>query len=285
MDTDVMVESISSTKIKISKPSVEESFITISFAGGVAVDDDNQVILEIKGNADSSDRISFQRILYSFIQKGSGDEIKIYNPKISILMNAEGTNNNLIVSLDSTICGKILLLQSEAAVKLKDSIVDGKGSSNALTCYNSKMETSTVFGSVNLFKLDYCSNVMFTDIVTVEHIQKGCVRFCYVPENSRTPRRYHCQPEYFNAIKSSLKYEEGDLLLNLVPIFTSKIYGDPGYGQLHRNISYPIFEGGDNGSEIGVFNHLYQPQRIKNLKSSLDEYLRFGLEAGFFLVT
>jgi hypothetical protein len=69
------------------------------------------------------------------------------------------------------------------------------------------------------------------------------------------------------------------------PAFTSETYGDPGYAQLGRAVSAKISAGGDNGSEMGAFNHLFQPQRIADLRQSLDEYLRFGLEAGVFLVT
>jgi hypothetical protein len=36
---------------------------------------------------------------------------------------------------------------------------------------------------------------------------------------------------------------------------------------------------------MGVFKGLTQPQRESNLKSALDEYLRFGLEAGIIYVT
>jgi hypothetical protein len=124
--------------------------------------------------------------------------------------------------------------------------------------------------------------------VMVMRTQKGCVRFCYIPEGSQTPKRYRCQPEYFKATKHSRRNgsdDDNNMTLNLVPRFTSLIFGDPGYAQLHTSIGEPIWDGADNGSEIGVFNHLYQAQRIKNLRSSLDEYLRFGLEAGIFPVT
>jgi hypothetical protein len=33
---------------------------------------------------------------------------------------------------------------------------------------------------------------------------------------------------------------------------------------------------------MGAFHDLYQPQRETNLRIRLDEYLRFGLEAGIF---
>jgi hypothetical protein len=36
---------------------------------------------------------------------------------------------------------------------------------------------------------------------------------------------------------------------------------------------------------MGAFHDLYQPQRERNLRVRLDEYLRFGLEAGVFYET
>jgi hypothetical protein len=36
---------------------------------------------------------------------------------------------------------------------------------------------------------------------------------------------------------------------------------------------------------MGAFHALYQPQRESNLRIRLDEYLRFGLEAGLFFET
>jgi hypothetical protein len=36
---------------------------------------------------------------------------------------------------------------------------------------------------------------------------------------------------------------------------------------------------------MGAFRRLYQPQREINLRLRLDEYLRFGLEAGVVFAT
>lgn len=43
--------------------------------------------------------------------------------------------------------------------------------------------------------------------------------------------------------------------------------------------------GGDDGSEMGAFHDLFNPQREINLRSGLEEYLRVGLEAGVFHAT
>jgi hypothetical protein len=165
--------------------------------------------------------------------------------------------------------------QSDAHLSAADSIIDGKGDNEAIEARSVRLENTTVFGKTRVSKLNLASNVIFTDIVSSTITQEGCVRFSYIPPGSKTPQRYLCQPEEGN--------EEEPTTVS--PAFTSEIYGDPGYAQLHKNISAKIFQGGDNGAEMGAFNHLLQPQRIADLKSSIDEYLRFGLEAGVFLVT
>ena len=69
------------------------------------------------------------------------------------------------------------------------------------------------------------------------------------------------------------------------PVFTSLRYGDAGYGQLSAHCAAEIRLGADDGAEMGAFHDLYQPQREANVRTSLDEYLRFGLEAGIFFAT
>ena len=69
------------------------------------------------------------------------------------------------------------------------------------------------------------------------------------------------------------------------PQFTSRRYGDAGYGQLALRTATEIREGADDEAEMGAFHELFEPQRETNLRVRLDEYLRFGLEAGIFYVT
>jgi hypothetical protein len=69
------------------------------------------------------------------------------------------------------------------------------------------------------------------------------------------------------------------------PLFVSRELGDPGYGQLELRCAVQIRTGAESGAEMGAFEFLKQPQREANLRDALDEYLRFGLEAGLFYVT
>ena len=94
------------------------------------------------------------------------------------------------------------------------------------------------------------------------------MRFSYVPPGSRTPRRYECQPA------------SDEDALRVQPQFASERYGDPAYGQLSLRCPPEIRTGADDESEMGAFHHLFAPQRETNLHVRLEEYLRFGLEAG-----
>lgn len=195
-------------------------------------------------------------------------------PGENISIKVEGENNSLTLALQRSISGKIMTKESEARLEVKDSIVDAKEKDHhhhyyAVECYKASIENSTVFGKISVTLMELASNTIFTDMVTATRRQEGCVRFSYVPEGSKVPRLYRCLP---------LEEEK------LRPYFTSELFGDPGYAQLHKDVAQEIFNGGDNDAEMGAFNLLYQPQRLENLESSLDEYLRFGLEAGIQLV-
>jgi hypothetical protein len=109
--------------------------------------------------------------------------------------------------------------------------------------------------------------------VLADRRQEGCVRFSYLPPDSRTPQRYRCQPA-----------DDADAA-RVRPVLTSERYPDPAYGQLDRRTPDEIWRGADDESEMGALHHLFQPQRAAYLEARLDDYLRFGLEAGFFFAS
>jgi len=144
--------------------------------------------------------------------------------------------------------------------------------------------------------------VIFSATVEAERRQEGCVRFSFVPPGSATPRRYRCQPDLeiktqieeaekaAQAAGTTLTLAEQDAIRAeiegwLVPAFTSERYGQPAYAQLHLACPKQIVTGAEDGSEMGAFCHLKQPQREANLRLRLQEYLPFGLEPGLIVVT
>jgi hypothetical protein len=219
-------------------------------------------------------------------------------PRRNISLEVDGNNDRLLVTVDRTICGRIKMSKGESKLKVIESIVDGKviekitygkvkynwyHDDNTLECYEiTEIHKSTIIGRVKATLLRLASNSIFTDLITSERHQVGCVRFCYLPLASNVPKRFHCQPEVSYDKSKNQGYPYA---MNVLPSFTTENYGDPGFAQLHKYVSQKIFEGADNRSEMGVFNYLCQTQRIKILKSVIDDYLRFGMEAGVFLVT
>jgi hypothetical protein len=205
-------------------------------------------------------------------------------------------NEGLNISLTRTISGG-LGLPGVAKVTITDSLIDGTGSEAILTT-TLIVQESTVLGPVTADLIELASNSLFTERVTADRKQEGCVRFCYLPRGSRVPRRFHCQPDMAidKAIEDALKIDpslplarrnelQDEVLGWLRPSFTDQQYGRPGYGQLHVQCPSELKTGADDQAEMGVFHHLKQPHREVNFRVSLGEYLRVGLEAGIFYET
>jgi hypothetical protein len=129
--------------------------------------------------------------------------------------------------------------------------------------------------------------------------QEGCLRFSFVPDGSITPRRFRCQPQL--AIDEAVAAREAasgapvtdavraklaaHILPWLVPGFTALSASAPAYAQLRRGAPAEIRTGASDEGEMGAFHLLHEPQREANLRIRLDEYLRFGLEAGLIFET
>ena len=71
----------------------------------------------------------------------------------------------------------------------------------------------------------------------------------------------------------------------LVPSFTALSASHPAYAQLRRSAPEEIRRGASDEGEMGAWHLLFQPQREANLRIRLEEYLRFGLEAGLCFET
>jgi hypothetical protein len=124
------------------------------------------------------------------------------------------------------------------------------------------------------------------------------MRTSFVPPGSRTPRRLRCQPDA--AVAAAQRERERQtppppaaetaairtaIEAWLVPSFTSSRYGSPAYAQLRDGCPTEIATGAEDGSEVGAYSHLKQPQRESNLRIRLDEYLPFGLDPSIVHVT
>ena len=147
---------------------------------------------------------------------------------------------------------------------------------------------TTIFGEVHVQELQLASEVIFTGRVNSKRRQNGCVRFSFVPEGSQTPRRYRCQPDLEIAQRtdaaeraaalmgSTLSLSDIDSIRDdvyswLLPSFTDIHYGAPGYAQLLVSCPQQIQTGAEDGSEMGAYDFLKQPQRATSLRVRLQD--------------
>lgn len=223
-------------------------------------------------------------------------------------LTVEKGNLRLDTTINRSITGG-LALKGTDRLSIRDSIIDGLDGF-AIKGPSVVIEESTILGSISVKSVTLGSNSIFTGKVTAERIQEGCMRFSYFPKGSKVPRQYRCQPDTAlqNAVKKELdaalaknpgmtpseqklleekirKKFENEIPVWLKPGFTDLHYGHPGYAQLYLQCPVEILEGAEDEAEMGVFHHLQQPQREANLRASLEEYMRVGLEAGIFYVT
>jgi hypothetical protein len=201
----------------------------------------------------------------------------------SIIANAATT-----LGLTRSISGPIAATAS-GTVRICSSIVDAAsrcsiafaGADLASEGAQLHIEDSTIIGKVWTNLMELASNTIFLArrprhdpwraAIWCSRRQSGCLRFCFVPTDSITPKRYRCLPEDVSL--------EGAL----DPKFVSLVYGNPSYGLLSGNVPMAIWKGADNGSQMGAYHFLQETEAIRNVQLRLPDFLPFGLEAGIFL--
>jgi hypothetical protein len=211
-------------------------------------------------------------------------------------------NTELRVEAAYSILGGLIVPENATGIWVLDSIVDGAGAagvSGPAAAHGAPLTTdrSTFLGRV-LVKTLHASEVIFDSVADALRTQDGCVRYSYVRRSSHVPRRYRCQPdveieqEIAGAMmrNPALTPAEQNQITKfvqgwLVPSFKARNYGSPFYAQLHLGCPLQIRTGAEDGSEMGAFSQVKQPQRESNLKIRVKEYLPFGLEAGIIYVT
>ncbi|MBP2477031.1 hypothetical protein JOF53_005903 [Crossiella equi] len=176
------------------------------------------------------------------------------------------------VQVERSVLGTVLVIANEVdtdplPLYLTDSVLDATGLSrealSAPDCRHAHVRLavrrSTVLGEVHAHEIRLAENTIFASRVHVARRGLGCVRFSAVPVGSRTPRQYRCTTE--------------------APRLSSTRYGTPAYVQLAHDCPPAITRGAEDGSELGAYHDLFQPQRLDNLRARLAEFLPAGMTA------
>ena len=222
--------------------------------------------------------------------------------------------------IDRAITGPIRMDQTTNA-EIRDSIVDAaalpaRDSAEGLAIAGPTGEgdsagalsivASTVIGRILALRFPLVSDALLharttdgTAPVRALRRQQGCMRFSFVPDGSVTPRRYRCQPQL--AIDQAVAEAEAAaggpitaaeralirsrIVRRMRPGFVAQSASHPAYAQLRLATPLEIRTGASDEGEMGAYHLLAAPQREANLRIRLEEYLRFGLEAGIFYET
>ncbi|HKD09613.1 MAG TPA: hypothetical protein VKB79_27150 [Bryobacteraceae bacterium] len=176
-------------------------------------------------------------------------------------------------------------------ISIEDSIIDATRESGEALCspgsiamfVDLRIMRSTVVGACCLHSLSLAQDSIFIGPVNVAARQDGCMRFCYVPIDSRTPRRYECQPDMAIAGLQGDELIEARLLI--APEFHSLGYGNPRYCRLTDDCADGIRKGASDKSEMGAFHDGYAPQREAGLISRLQDFVPAGTDVAIIFTT
>jgi hypothetical protein len=206
----------------------------------------------------------------------------------------DGTRASL--RIEQSIVGAISVISpvchgEPSTLEICDSIVDATGvertalgaPDEAVAYVEASFRRCTVIGQVQAHSIRLAEDCIFASAVRVLRRQFGCVRFCYVPKGSRTPQRFHCQPD--RALDAAPTAQQTQETRRVVPQFRSLRYGKCDYARLDDDTCVEIRTGASDQSAMGVYHDLYEPQREANLAWRLQEYTPADTDAGIFFAS
>lgn len=139
------------------------------------------------------------------------------------------------------------------------------------------LERCTLLGPAAVHRLQ-ASECILDDAVTVADAQHGCVRFSAWATGSTLPRQYECVE-----------------IAPAAPIFTTRVFGQPGYAQLlstadrtilsSTSVRPSIIQGGPAGSELGAFAAEQNAVKQRSLRIKFQEFMPLGLDPVIVVVT
>ncbi len=183
------------------------------------------------------------------------------SPATKQLAAANPTGPNLIR------LNRMLLEEAYPVALAQAALALGTGEANLSRC--------TILGRAFVHRIE-ASECILDDFTVVEDTQHGCVRFTAWSVCSVLPRQY-----------------ESVTIPAQASIFTSRAFGQPGYGQLLASADAAILttaggtirEGAQDGSEMGAFAREKNPIKERSILIKYQEYMPLGLAPVLVRVT
>ena len=185
-------------------------------------------------------------------------------------------NRMLEAFVTRTVCGDISVTPAITGLTISECAIKGtvKAETTPVT-----FDRTTITRPVSVQSVE-ASETIFTDTLTCQRTQIGCVRFSYFPPGSKTPRAYRCQPE--TAVKENPTEDSDQVRSRISPSFVSVSPSHPSFLRLAASTPVEIRAGAEDEDGMGVYHREFLTLRKANLRFALSEHLRIGLSAGIF---
>jgi hypothetical protein len=206
------------------------------------------------------------------------------------------------LSITSSITGKIRVESPETGfeplpVKACDSVLDASdrreravlGTDDRPAWVRLSLSRVTVLGGAEVHSVGLVEDSILTGALDCERRQTGHVRFCYLAPGSRTPKRTNCQPETTLAraqthiagvtpTASERGRLEALIAARLVPRFDSVQFGQPAYARLAADTPPELTCGAHDEGELGAYHDLWEPLRVADLRTQLQQFAPVGVD-------
>ena len=208
------------------------------------------------------------------------------NAPVSLLIEAMPC----AVCIEFSVAGRIRAVSPETGfdpvpLAVTDSILDAgghggtaiEGAEGRPAWVRLSLGRVTVLGGLDIREVGEVSDSIVTGRMDSARRQVGRVRFCYLPEDSRTPRRSSCQPdgvlaEVDDAVARGLipadKREEMRRreAARVTPRFDSVRFGAPAYGRLAGTAAAELTRGAHDEGELGGYHEWWLAYRAAQLR-------------------
>jgi hypothetical protein len=206
------------------------------------------------------------------------------------------------VGVEFSVAGRIQAVSPETGhdpvpLSVTDSILDAgrhdgaaiEGAEGRPAWVSLSLSRVTVLGRLDIREISEARDSIVTGRMESARRQVGRVEFCYLPEDSRTPRRSSCQPdgvlaEVEDAVarglipaaqRDEMRRREAT---RVTPRFDSVRFGAPAYGRLACRAAAELTRGAHDEGELGSYHEWWLAYRAAQLRAGLDAYAPVGMD-------
>ncbi|MFT3770698.1 MAG: hypothetical protein QM820_35180 [Minicystis sp.] len=177
-------------------------------------------------------------------------------------LRVNGHVNKLVI--DRSIVGSVAVEATGtiSSLRISESIVQshhGEFAVDAGPLCDVEIVRSTILGPGRVHRLQATSSILY-GAMEVADKQHSCLRYCAYTTDGSLPHKFEC-----HALDAGAS------------VFTSRVFGEPAYAQLSASAPPRLWNGAEDGAEMGAFGREKTPIKERSLLIKLNEYMPAGL--------